>query len=115
MAVVAADPVRYALADAAPAGAAGAPALPLNERLGSALLLRRTGRILCVLCGRETKKCLGQGFCYPCFRGRAEADLCIVRPERCHYFEKDDPCRDDAFAQSHCFQPHILYAALTSA
>jgi len=32
----------------------------------------------------------------------------------CHHGEPDNPCRDEAFAQSQCFQPHILYCSLTS-
>ncbi|MBD3222548.1 DUF2797 domain-containing protein [bacterium] len=87
---------------------------PLNLHLGEDLQIEFTGRIACVYCGRESKKSFGQGFCYPCFQARAEADVCIVKPELCHYFNDADPCRDDAFARSHCFQPHVLYVALTS-
>ncbi len=57
----------------------------------------------------------GEGFCYPCFQARAEADQCIVRPELCHFHVPENPCRDEAFALRHCFQPHLLYVSLTSA
>ena len=86
----------------------------LNDFLGQPLQIRFTGQITCVYCGRQTNKSFGQGFCFPCFRARAEADICIIKPEQCHYFDKDDPCRDEEFAQRECFQPHILYLSLTS-
>ncbi len=108
-------PARYALADGFWNPQERVDDLPMNDRLGAPLEIRFTGKIACTYCGRATKKTFGEGFCYPCFLARAEADQCIVRPELCHYHVPDDPCRDDAFAQSHCFQPHVLYASLTSA
>ena len=104
----------YALADGFWNPDERTPDHPLAPYLGRELHLEFTGRITCVYCGREGKKSFGQGFCYPCFQARAEADQCIVRPELCHYFNDADPCRDDAFALSQCFQPHVLYVALTS-
>ncbi len=108
-------PARYALADGHWNPQERAADHPLQPYLGQPLDLEFTGAINCVYCGRKSKKTFGQGFCYPCFRARAEADQCIVRPELCHYHVPDDPCRDDDFAHRHCFQPHVLYAALTSA
>ena len=86
----------------------------VNDHLGERLTISFTGEINCTYCGRATKKTFGQGFCFPCSQSRAEADICIVRPELCHHGEPDHPCRDEAFAQSQCFQPHILYCSLTS-
>lgn len=87
----------------------------LNQYLGRELVIRFTGGIHCTACGRKTKKTFSQGFCFPCSRSRAEADICIVKPELCHHGEPDNPCRDEHFAQTQCFQPHILYCSLTSA
>jgi hypothetical protein len=87
---------------------------PLNQYIGSPLTIHFTGQINCTACGRKTKKTFGQGFCFPCSQSRAEADICIVRPELCHHGQADHPCRDEAFAQSQCFQPHILYCSMTS-
>jgi hypothetical protein len=89
--------------------------LPLADRMGAPLSLRFTGAIACVYCGRATKKTFGEGFCFPCFQARAEADQCIVKPELCHFHVPGDPCRDEIFAHRHCFQPHLLYVSLTSA
>ncbi len=104
------DPAQYALAP--PTG--GDEELALTPLLGRRLRIEYSGRIHCVLCGRNTRKSYGQGLCYPCFRDRPEADICIVKPELCHHGEEGNPCRDEEFAREHCFRPHVLYASLTS-
>jgi hypothetical protein len=114
MGVEAAAPVRYRLRDGWFESDRRSEDHELNPYLGMNLTLRFTGEINCTYCGRKTKKTFGQGFCFPCSQSRAEADICIVRPELCHHGEPDNPCRDEAFAQSQCFQPHILYCSLTS-
>jgi hypothetical protein len=108
-------PASYAVSDGFWDPARRAADLPLADRLGTPLHLRFTGAIACVYCGRAAKKLFGEGFCYPCFMARAEADQCIVRPELCHFHVPGHPCRDEDFAHRHCFQPHVLYASLTSA
>ena len=107
-------PVRYFLRDGFYDAARRAPEVVMNDLLGKHVELRFDGEINCVYCGRKTKKSFNQGFCFPCFRARAEADTCIVKPELCHHGDPEDPCRDEEFAQSQCFQPHVLYASLTS-
>lgn len=108
------EPVRYSLADGWFEAELRTDDHPLNPHLGQRCELRFTGAICCVYCGRETRQTFGQGFCFPCSQNRAEADLCIVRPELCHYHDPANPCRDDNFALTQCFQPHYLYCALTS-
>lgn len=115
MRVEASAPVAYRLADGFHDPGRRAPDRPLNPHLGGRLELRFAGAIACVACGRSVKKTFGEGYCYPCFTTLAEADQCIVKPHLCHYFDAHHPCRDDAFAQAHCFQPHVLYVSLTSA
>ena len=107
-------PVRYALADGFWNPDERVDDHPLNIYLGGELRLEFTGTIACTYCGRATKKSFAQGFCYPCFQARAEADICIVKPELCHYHEPNNPCRDNDFAHAECFQPHVFYASLTS-
>jgi len=108
------DPVRYFLADGWWEPEKRVADLPLNPLLGQDVEIRFSGEINCTACGRKTKKTFGQGFCFPCSQSRAEADICIVRPELCHHGEPDNPCRDEKFAQGQCFQPHYLYCSLTS-
>lgn len=114
MGVQATDPVTYRLSDARSPEDGGAEDVPLNPHLGQRLRLRFVGERRCTLCGRVVKKLFGPGCCFPCFRDRPEADGCIVRPHECHFFDVDNPCRDDGFAMTHCFQPHVLYVAVTS-
>jgi len=109
-----AQPVQYALADGWWNPDERTTDHPLNQYLGRELQIEFNGAIACVYCGRSTRKSFSQGFCYPCFQARAEADICIVKPEKCHYHDESDPCRDEDFAHTHCFKPHILYVSLTS-
>ena len=99
------DPARYHLR-------LGAHAVPLNERLGQPLFLTWTGAIACTHCGRATRKSFAQGYCYPCFKRLAQCDTCIMKPETCHYYQ--GTCREPAWGEQHCFQPHIVYLANSS-
>jgi len=108
------DPVAYYLRDGFFRHEERVAELPLADYLGGEIELRFDGRINCTACGRDLKKTFGQGFCYPCFQSRADADICMVKPELCHHGEPDNPCRDEEFAQAHCFRPHVLYVSLTS-
>lgn len=114
MRVEAADPVRYFLTDGWFEKDKRVADYLVNDHLGSRLELRFTGEINCVACGRKIKKTFNQGYCFPCTRSRAEADICIIKPELCHHGEEENPCRDEAFAQEVCFHPHYLYCSLTS-
>ncbi|HSP58490.1 MAG TPA: DUF2797 domain-containing protein [Halomonas sp.] len=84
----------------------------LNAALGKSLTLEWTGAIACTHCGRATKKSFAQGHCYPCFRKLAQCDTCIMKPELCHFFE--GTCREPAWGERHCFQPHVVYLANAS-
>lgn len=84
----------------------------VSERVGSCLEIRYTGNINCIACRREITKTFNQGYCYPCYRSLAECDLCILRPETCHYHL--GTCRDAGWADGHCMQDHVVYLANTS-
>ena len=114
MRIEAAEPAAYWLSDGWWEPQNRTADHPANRYLGRRLEIRFTGKIHCTACGRPTGKTFGQGFCFPCSRSRAEADICIVRPELCHHGQPGNPCRDEAFAQKECFQPHFLYCSLTS-
>lgn len=98
-------PVRYSLVQ-------GDSELALNSLLGASLMLKHTGEIHCIHCGRATRKSFNQGYCYPCFISLAQCDLCIVRPEQCHF--EAGTCREPEWAQGHCMQDHIVYLANSS-
>ena len=86
--------------------------VPLNHLIGKPITLTYTGTINCVHCGRKTSKRFNQGYCYPCFTTLAQCDLCIMKPETCHF--EQGTCREPDWAQTHCMQPHIVYLANTS-
>ena len=68
------------------------------------------GQQSCLHCG--SKRVFKQGYCFPCTQSLAQCDLCILSPERCHFSQ--GTCRDDDFAASHCFVPHLVYLAWSS-
>lgn len=90
----------------------GSHELHLNPLLGKTLSLSFDGSIQCIACGTKTKKSYQQGYCFPCTQKLAQCDLCIVRPERCHYHL--GTCREPDWAESHCMMKHIVYIANTS-
>lgn len=87
-------------------------ALDLNSLLGKQISLSFAGEISCIKCARVVSKTFAQGFCYTCFRRVPEADLCIVRPEICHFHM--GTCRDSAWGLAHCFVSHTVYLANSS-
>lgn len=81
----------------------------LNQLLGQEISLSFTGIINCTACGRQIKKSFNQGYCFPCFQKLAECDLCILKPETCHYAK--GTCRQPDWAKDHCLKDHIVYLA----
>ena len=63
-------------------------------------------------CTRIIPKSYSQGYCFPCARSLARCDLCIMRPETCHYHL--GTCREPEWGLSYCFEPHVVYLANTS-
>ncbi len=106
MKVTLAEPVGYQLP-------LGDRLFPVDQRIGQPLALTFTGNIFCIACGRKTNKSFAQGYCYPCFKNRAECDLCIMRPHTCHYHL--GTCRDEKWADHHCMAHHYVYIANSSA
>ncbi len=87
--------------------------IDLPFTLGQELEIEWTGKINCVSCGAKTSKSFSQGHCFKCFKTKASCDLCIMKPETCHYHL--GTCRENDFAHEVCFQPHIVYLANSSA
>lgn len=86
--------------------------LPLHEAIGKAINLNYAGEIRCVHCDRNTKKSFNQGYCYPCFKKLAQCDICVMKPEQCHY--DAGTCREPEWGQTHCMRKHYVYLANTS-
>lgn len=90
----------------------GDDAVELNPLIGKQLELTFHGAINCQHCGRKTKKSYSQGFCFPCMQKLAQCDMCIMKPETCHFHL--GTCREPEWGEKHCFIPHIVYLANTS-
>lgn len=84
----------------------------LTPHIGKEVCLTYSGNINCLNCGKKTKKSYSQGFCFPCTIKLAECDLCILKPETCHYDK--GTCREPAWGEEHCLKPHVVYLANSS-
>jgi len=84
----------------------------LNDYIGKPLTLTFTGNIFCCNCGKKTKKSYSQGHCFVCMRKLASCDMCIMKPETCH-FDKGT-CREPQWGEENCMIPHYVYLANTS-
>lgn len=90
----------------------GSQEVAMNSYLGNTLKLEYLGEINCLNCGNKTKKSFSQGFCFPCMRKLAQCDMCIMKPETCHFDQ--GTCREPDWAERNCFVPHYVYLSNTS-
>ncbi len=86
--------------------------MPLNPLLGQTFKLVHTGNIFCSSCGKKTKKSYSQGHCYVCMSKLASCDMCILKPETCHYAQ--GTCREPQWGEQNCMISHFVYLANTS-
>jgi hypothetical protein len=84
----------------------------LNSLVGKALRLHFKKEINCTNCGSLVKKAYAGGYCYPCSIRLAECDMCILKPELCHYAK--GTCRQPAWGEANCLIPHYVYLANSS-
>lgn len=99
------DPISYQIS------LSGVP-VEINQLIGKSVLLKYSGNIFCVNCGKKTKKSYSQGYCFPCTTKLAECDLCILKPETCHYSK--GTCREPQWGLENCFKTHVIYLANSS-
>lgn len=87
--------------------------LPMNELIGKPLTIEFEGQINCIICGKKTKKSIGNGACFSCFSNAPESSPCIINPEQCEaHLGKG---RDLKWEEEHHNQPHVVYLAKSSA
>lgn len=86
--------------------------LDMNSQLGKEITLSYSGQINCHACDRLTKKSFSGGYCFPCSQKLAQCDLCIMKPETCHYAQ--GTCREPEWGEQFCMQDHIVYLANSS-
>lgn len=80
--------------------------------IGKKIRIQTNGQIRCTICGKPTSKSFGQGACFSCFSEKAETDLCILRPETCHFHK--GTCREPDWGKTNCFKTHTVYFANSS-
>ena len=84
----------------------------VSSFLGKEVRISYSGKIICSHCGKKTKKSYAEGVCYPCTMKLASCDLCILKPETCHYDK--GTCREPKWGEENCFKPHVIYLANSS-
>lgn len=84
----------------------------VQSYLGCGISLEYLGHPVCRHCESTTAKLFRAGYCYGCCMQLARCDLCIVSPERCHFHL--DTCREPAWGEQFCMQPHTVYLSNTS-
>lgn len=99
------DPVRYSLP-------LGDKRVAINELIGKEIELEFTGEIRCIATGKKISKSYNQGYSFQAFRSLARCDICMVKPELCH-FDKGT-CREPEWGRANCFIPHYIYLAVSS-
>ena len=86
--------------------------IAMNPLIGKKITLNFEGDIFCLSTGQKIKKSYNQGFSYKAFMTLASCDICIVKPNLCHYHK--GTCREPEWGEKHCMAPHIVYLANTS-
>jgi hypothetical protein len=84
----------------------------LASLVGKELKLTHSGKIICSNCSKVIKKSYAEGHCYPCTMKLASCDLCIMKPETCHFAQ--GTCREPEWGKANCFRPHVVYLANSS-
>ena len=90
----------------------GEQLIAINPLIGETVTLTYTGKIICSNCGKKTKKSYSQGHCFVCMRKLARCDMCIMKPETCHFAQ--GTCREPEWGEKNCYVPHYVYLANTS-
>jgi hypothetical protein len=83
----------------------------LNNFLGNKIKISWNMACTCLGC-LLPQKSLQQGYCFRCSRKLAICDLCILKPELCHFHL--GTCREPSWGLEHCMNEHVIYLAMTS-
>lgn len=86
--------------------------IEMNPLIGQKVQFQFAGEIHCQACDRLTKKSYSGGFCFPCSQKLAQCDLCMMKPETCHF--DAGTCREPEWAENVCMQDHYVYLANSS-
>jgi len=84
----------------------------LNSYVGKSIRLEYLRKVQCLSCGKNTYGILTQGFCHSCSATLPGCDICMLKPELCHY--NFGTCRIKPWGLSKCFRWHYIYLSITS-
>ncbi|MBC7428095.1 MAG: DUF2797 domain-containing protein [Bacteriovorax sp.] len=84
----------------------------VNDLIGRELKIHFDKEINCTNCGKKIPKTYSGGYCYPCSIKLAECDMCILKPETCHF--ANGTCREPEWGLKNCMIPHYVYLANSS-
>ena len=84
----------------------------MNDLIGKTFTIHSEKEINCTHCSKKTAKSYSGGYCYPCSLKLAQCDLCILKPELCHFDR--GTCREPDWGLKHCMVPHYVYLANSS-
>jgi len=87
--------------------------IEMNDLISKKIKIEFTGVINDIDTGAKIKKSYGQGYSYQSFISLPQCDMCMMKPELCHFSK--GTCRDEGWAKKQCFIPHYVYLSLTSA
>lgn len=90
----------------------GKQSVAMKHFIGQEIKLKFEGKIYCRACSRLTKKSFSRGFCFPCSQILARCDLCMMKPETCHF--AFGTCREPKWGEEVCMKDHIVYLANSS-
>ncbi len=90
----------------------GKDKVAMNSLVGKRIALRFTGVINDIVTGERIRKSYNNGYSYKSFMTLAQCDLCVVKPELCHY--ERGTCREPQWGEKHCFVDHIVYLSVTN-
>lgn len=84
----------------------------MNPLIGKNIKFNFEGEIICLDCGKLTKKSFNQGFCFVCFKNSPMAAECIIKPELCRAHIGEG--RDIEWEKKHHLKDHYVYLAISS-
>ncbi|NQY51766.1 MAG: DUF2797 domain-containing protein [Piscirickettsiaceae bacterium] len=90
----------------------GEQSVAMQPFIGRKIKLIFDGKIYCQACSSMTEKSFSRGFCFPCSQRLAQCDLCMMKPETCHFIS--GTCRDFKWGKEVCMKDHIVYLANSS-
>ena len=85
--------------------------MEMNSLVGKKVIFHFQGDIFDIVTGEKIRKSYNNGYSYKSFTTLARCDLCIVKPELCHYYR--GTCREPDWGEKNCFIDHIVYLSLT--